>query len=85
VRVGDETFHVTRSGFVFYPRDVPHRLTVESAEVRLLTLVTPGGIERLWQEIRDPAPTRTLPEPVEPDLDRALRLVTQYGAELLPS
>jgi quercetin dioxygenase-like cupin family protein len=52
VRVGDEPLHAARGGFVFCPRDVPHRLTVDSAD-----LVTPGGLERFWQEIGDPAPT----------------------------
>ena len=50
VRVGDRTFRVSAGGFVFCPREVPHVLTVESDEVRMLTLCTPGGVEKLFSK-----------------------------------
>ena len=45
VRVGDDSFTAVPGSFVFCPRDTPHLLTVESDEVRLLTFITPGGLE----------------------------------------
>ena len=84
VRVGDDTFAASPGSFVFCPRDVPHLLTVEADEVRMLTLCTPGGVERLFVELGEPAPTRTLPPPgVEPDVERIVTLAAHYGAEVL--
>jgi quercetin dioxygenase-like cupin family protein len=85
VRVGDTTFDAPAGTFVFCPRDVPHLLTVESDEVRMLTLCTPGGVERLFVELGDPARARTLPPPdvAEPDVERIVTLAAHYGAEVL--
>jgi quercetin dioxygenase-like cupin family protein len=85
VRVGDQTFAASSGSFVFCPRDVPHRLTVESDEVRMLTLCTPGGVERLFVELGEPAPQRALPpdDGVEPDVERIVTLAAHYGAEVL--
>ena len=84
VRVGDETFAARPGSFVFCPRDVPHLLSVESEEVRMLTLCTPGGVEKLFVELGEPAGSRTLP----PDdggagVERVVTLAAHYGAEVL--
>ena len=84
VRVGDRVFHARPGAFVFCPRGIPHLLTVESAEVRMLTLVTPGGLERMFIDLGEPAQTRTLPpEPTQPDPERVAALATHYGAQVL--
>jgi quercetin dioxygenase-like cupin family protein len=84
VRVGDSVFDAKPGAFVFCPRDIPHVLTVESTEVRMLTLLTPGGVERMFVDLGEPAKARTLPpEPAEPDLERVATLATHYGAEVL--
>ncbi len=69
---------------VFCPRRIPHLLTVESDEVRMLTLCTPGGVEGLFVELGEPAGARTLPpEGDEPDVARVITLAAHYGAEVL--
>jgi quercetin dioxygenase-like cupin family protein len=84
VRVGDHVFHARPGAFVFCPRDIPHLLTVESAEVRMLTLVTPGGVERFFVDLGEPAPSRTLPtRQAELDVDRVATVAGHYGAEIL--
>jgi quercetin dioxygenase-like cupin family protein len=84
VRVGDEILPATPGSFVFCPRDVPHLLTVESDEVRMLTLCTPGGVEQLFVELGQPAQARTLPPGGdEPDVERVVTLAAHYGAEVL--
>jgi hypothetical protein len=57
VRVGDQVFTASTGSFVC-PRDIPYLLTVESDEVRMLTLCTPGGVEKLFVELGEPAPER---------------------------
>ncbi len=84
VRVGDETFAAHPGSFVYCPRDIPHLLTVESGEVRMLTLCTPGGVEQLFVELGEPAAARTLPvHGAEPDVERVVALAAHYGAEVL--
>lgn len=85
VRVGEEKFNAEPGAFVFCPRDVPHALTVESDVVRILTLCTPGGLDRMFVELGEPAPERTPPPPAgPPDLQRVVATAARYGAELLP-
>ena len=85
VRVGDQTFSASAGSFVFCPRDIPHLLTVQSDEVRMLTLCTPGGVEQLFVELGEPATARTLPpDGDEPDIERVITLAAHYGAEVLP-
>jgi quercetin dioxygenase-like cupin family protein len=84
VRVGDATFAARAGSFVFCPRDVPHVLSVESEEVRMLTLCTPGGVEQLFVELGEPAPSRTLPNgDGGQDVRRIVTLAAHYGAEVL--
>jgi quercetin dioxygenase-like cupin family protein len=84
VRVGEETLPAEAGAFVFCPLGIPHLLTVESDEVRMLTLCSPGGVEALFVELGEPAPARTLPVgAAEPDLDRLVTLAAHYGAEVL--
>jgi quercetin dioxygenase-like cupin family protein len=85
VRVGDDTFSAAPGTFVFCPRDVPHLLTLQSEQVRALTLVTPGGLESFFVELGEPVSgRRTLPaELPEPDLERVVTLAGHYGAEVL--
>jgi quercetin dioxygenase-like cupin family protein len=84
VRVGDESFSAVPGSFVFCPRDVPHLLTVDTQLARLLTLITPGGLEPFFVELGEPAPDRKLPTvPPEPDVDRIVTLAGHYEVEVL--
>jgi quercetin dioxygenase-like cupin family protein len=84
VLVGEETFTAEAGAFVFCPLGIPHLLTVESEEVRMLTLCTPGGVEALFVELGTPAPARTLPvDAAEPDVHRVVTLAAHFGAEVL--
>ncbi len=87
VRVGDQEFAASPGTFVYCPREIPHLLTVETDEVRMLTLCTPGGVEQLFVELGEPAGSRTLPPDGEPDsgpdIERIVTLAAHYGAEVL--
>ncbi|WP_346619840.1 hypothetical protein [Blastococcus montanus] len=57
---------------------------MESDEVRMLTLCTPGGVERLFVELGGPAPARSLPpDDGAPDLERVVTLAAHHGAAVL--
>ncbi len=84
VRVGDDSFLATPGSFIFCPRDIPHRLTVRTEQLRTLTWVTPGGLESFFVELGEPAPGRSLPAEQAPlDLERVVTLAAHYGAEVL--
>ena len=84
VRGGDDSFTAVPGSFVFCPRDTRHLLTVESDEVRLLTFITPGGLEPFFVELGEPAHDRTFPAvTLEPDVERIVTLAGHYGVEVL--
>src|SRR3712207_3698671 len=59
--VGDETIKAGPGSFVFGPKDVPHRYTIESGPARMLFLLSPAGFEGFVEAISKPAKARTLP------------------------
>jgi quercetin dioxygenase-like cupin family protein len=86
--VGDQTIKAGPGSFVFGPKDVPHRYTVDSGPARLLFVLSPAGFEEFIYATSEPAEELTLPRPPEgpPDeaeMEQLAALARQYGAELL--
>ena len=86
--VGDETIKASPGAFLFGPRDVPHRYTVDSGPAKLLFLLSPAGFEEFIYATSDPAEERTLPPPPEgppseAEMEQLGSVARQYGAELL--
>lgn len=81
--VGDTTVECHAGDYAFGPRGVPHRYTVGENGCRMLFILTPGGFEGLVREMGEPARARTLPPPVEPDMERVAAVAQAYGCELL--
>jgi quercetin dioxygenase-like cupin family protein len=79
-RCGDETARATKGSFVFLPRGVPHGFVVESdTPVRMLTLLVPGGGERIFVEAGRPAEHEGLPPLSPPDIPHLQRVAQKYG------
>jgi quercetin dioxygenase-like cupin family protein len=70
--------------FVFGPRGVPHRFEVRSPEARVVVFTTPGGGDRFFRAMGQPAPSATLPEPQEPDIPRVVAVAAAHDIEILP-
>ena len=84
VRVGDDWLSGTPGSFLFCPRNVNHLVKVETEEVRVLTWVTPGGLEAFFVELGVPTTDRRLPADLpEIDGERVVTLAAHYGAEVL--
>jgi hypothetical protein len=86
--IGEETIKASPGSFLFGPKDVPHRYTVESGPARLLFLLSPAGFEELIYATSEPASERTLPpppegQPSEAEMEQLGALARQYGCELL--
>jgi quercetin dioxygenase-like cupin family protein len=86
--VGEVTIKASPGSFLFGPKDVPHRYTVDSGPARLLFILSPSGFEEFIYATSEPAQERTLPPPPEgpPDeaeMEQMAALARQYGCELL--
>ena len=53
---------------------------------RLLVIYTPGGIDKFFTEVAEPASVREIPPPSDssPDLERIVSVASQYGMEIVP-
>ena len=87
-QVGDETIKASPGSFLFGPRDIPHRYTVDSGPARLLFILSPAGFEEFIYATSEPAKERTLPPPPEgppseAEMEQRGAVARQYGCELL--
>jgi quercetin dioxygenase-like cupin family protein len=87
-QVGEETIKASPGSFLFGPRDVPHRYTVDSGPARLLFILSPAGFEEFIYATSVPAQERTLPPPPEgppseAEMEQLVSVARQHGAELL--
>jgi quercetin dioxygenase-like cupin family protein len=86
VSVGDRTIKATPGTLVVVPRDTVHSFVIESEQLRVLTLLTPAGLEGWFKEFSVPAATMTLPPPAEipySEIQRMLEVSPQYGVEFV--
>jgi quercetin dioxygenase-like cupin family protein len=84
MRCGERTFRATAGAFVFLPRNIPHTFVVEGDRpARMLTLLTPGGGERVFIEGGRPAEHDGLPPATPPDIEALKRVSGRYGAEIV--
>jgi quercetin dioxygenase-like cupin family protein len=56
--VGEETIKASPGSFLFGPKAVPHRYTVESGPARMLFLLSPAGFEEFIHATSEPAKER---------------------------
>jgi quercetin dioxygenase-like cupin family protein len=73
--VGAEELEATPGSLVHAPRGIPHRFSLITPSARILTLVTPGGLERFFATLAD----ATDPD----DMSLMLGLAAEYRFELL--
>jgi quercetin dioxygenase-like cupin family protein len=64
---------------VFVPRGVAHAYTITSERARLLTMLTPAGFERFYQEY-DTVTARS--QMALPSLEQVVTLAARYGCEI---
>ena len=87
VEVGEEKIKASAGSFVFGPKGVPHRYTIESGPARMLFLLSPTGFEEFIYASSEPARERTLPQPEGPlseaEMEQLATLARRYGGELL--
>ena len=82
--VGEETIKASPGSFLFGPKDVPYRYTVESGPARMLFLLSPPDFEESIYATSEPAKENALPPPPEglpseAEMEQLGALALQYG------
>ncbi len=86
VSVGDRTIKATPGTLVVVPRDTVHSFVIESEQLRVLTLLTPAGMEGWFKEFSVPAAAMTLPPPAEipySEIQKMLAAAPKFGIEFV--
>ena len=82
--VGDERIDVAAGDFLFAPRDIPHAYVVRSERARILSTISPAGIEQLFVSLGTPvAGAEPSTDMVMPPMPEMARLFAAHGAEIL--
>lgn len=84
VILGDLIMDVADGDFVRIPKGTPHTYrNVGAIPGKLLVILSPGGLERLWAELGQPGSLKEAPREDEPStLNRLLALAPQYQLEI---
>lgn len=83
--VGEKTIKGIPGTFVYVPRHIKHKFTVEgSSPAKVLFMFTPAGVEQFFIEMGVAADEYKLPtDPVEFDMDKFVAAAQKYGIEIL--
>lgn len=84
VIVGDRIYDVADGDYVRIPRDTPHTYkNVGAIPGRILVILSPGGLERMWAELGQPGQLNEKPKLDDSSvLDRLITLAPDYGLEI---
>jgi quercetin dioxygenase-like cupin family protein len=84
VLVGDERIDLTAGDFAFAPRDIAHAYIVSSERARMLTTLSPAGLEELFVELGEVViGTEPPAEDVLPPIDELVRRFAAYGCDVV--
>lgn len=83
VHIGDDVV-AAKPGAVFsFPAGTREYFEAVT-DATVLTIYTPGGIDKFFVEVGEPALSRTLPPPSDepPDFEKIVRVAAQYGMDI---
>ena len=84
VLVGDERIDLHPGDYLFAPRGVVHATIVRSDRARVLTTISPAGLEQLFVELGVPVTDAEPPtDVVMPPMDETARLFGGYGVDIV--
>jgi quercetin dioxygenase-like cupin family protein len=84
VIVGGERIDLSAGDYLFAPRDIPHTTIVTSENARVVTTISPAGLEELFVELGVPVTDTEQPvEAVLPPMPEVVRRFAAYGCEIL--
>jgi quercetin dioxygenase-like cupin family protein len=85
-QIDDQTSELGPGSFVYIPRGTLERFEPVGGPARILSLYTPGGIDKFFAEAGEPAQRRELPpeSATPPDVARLTAIGAKHGLELRP-
>jgi quercetin dioxygenase-like cupin family protein len=84
--VGEQVFKGKAGDYIFAPKDVPHRYSVDSpGHVRMLMMFSPPGFEDFIRETSEVATSLVPPPPesVVVDYEKVVEIAAKYGTEFV--
>ena len=85
--VGDNVFHVGPGECAFFPVGRPHTFIIRSPEIRMLVLITPGGLMKCIASMAMPAEKLEIPSDsvtyATADLEETMKKFLKYGVRFL--
>jgi mannose-6-phosphate isomerase-like protein (cupin superfamily) len=83
--VGERTIRAGAGSCAYLPRGIPHTYkNIGTSPSRTLAVITPGGFEKFFVEVGEPATEGDSPPEGEPDVGRIVQVGQKYGVEFLP-
>ena len=88
VYVEREIFQVGAGDCMFLPKGHPHAFLIQSPEIHMLALITPGGLMDAINEMAAPAEKMEIPADdaltyATSNLEETMKIFEQYGVHLL--
>lgn len=87
VYVGAEVFHLAAGECAFLPQGIPHAYLIQSPELRMLALITPGGFMDAFRPMEEPAKKMEIPSDMvtyaTDNLEETMKILEQYGLRFL--
>jgi quercetin dioxygenase-like cupin family protein len=83
IRQGQRDFVAGPGAWVWGPRGVPHAFKVESESARALVIVTPGGLEQMFEDGGVPLSESAEPPEQEYNPEVAVALSKRFGFEVV--
>lgn len=81
---GEETYGAGPGSMAFLPRGIAHTFRVDGdAPARILTLITPGGLEDFFAKVGRPAEGPGLPPQAPPDVEALTRWSEEFGVQIV--
>jgi hypothetical protein len=82
---GGETIRAGAGSFVHIPRGTMHTFkNVGTTPARFLGTVVPGGFEKFFLEVGEPATNGSPPPQSPPDVERLVATAAKYNCEIPP-
>jgi quercetin dioxygenase-like cupin family protein len=85
--IGKEVFFAGENEGVYFPKFIPHTFTILTPQLRMLIWMSPGGFERYFRDMSEPARSLRLPEHAvnygAVDMDQAIRKGKVNGISFL--
>jgi quercetin dioxygenase-like cupin family protein len=84
VFVGDERIDLHAGDYCFAPRGIAHAHIVRSEHARMLTTISPAGVEQVFVDCGVPVTDDEPPtDTVMPPMDEMVRLFAGYGCDIV--